>query len=386
MKKFFLIFLLILLLGGGWFYLFFRQNNQLSKSELGKPNSSKVKEEEKPQSLTVNLPSPIKNKIKTTEAIFVPEWQLNLLKSKEAVFPPLNQYQRLIYFGDDRTISQFVNWAKERQKERQSSLWFTYKVDKIPDKNAWEEIVKNKLAILKNNQLAGVVLDLEISGLKFDNLVRQINDFVQFFNEAITREGYQVSLAVYGDLFYRKRPYDLNLLVKHSDEIMIMAYDFSKSYGEPGPNFPFAGKEKYGYDFQTMINDFLNYVPAKKLTVIFGLYGYDWQVDEKKRPINQAKALTLNQIKEKFFFTSSFTSPSVDLNCRLENCLIKRDDLSKEVEINYFLPSKTPDEQGVYRLDYHIVWFEDEESVLKKQEFLKSKGINQFSYWAWGYY
>ncbi|MBI4226036.1 hypothetical protein HY612_02885, partial [Candidatus Roizmanbacteria bacterium] len=102
---------------------------------------------------------------------------------------------------------------------------------------------------------------------------------------------------------------------------------------------------------------------------------YDWLVDEKKRPFSQAKALTLNQIREKFL-----------QKCEFKNCVIKRDKYSHETEINYIISSPTPDEQLIYRIDYHIVWFEDEESVKSKTEYLTEKGISSISYWAHGYF
>ena len=42
------------------------------------------------------------------------------------------------------------------------------------------------------------------------------------------------------------------------------------------PNFPFQDKNKWGYDFQQMISDFSADIPSEKLTIIFGMYGYDW--------------------------------------------------------------------------------------------------------------
>ena len=81
---------------------------------------------------------------------------------------------------------------------------------------------------------------------------------------------------------------------------MIMAYDFHKVKGNPGPNFPLNGKETYGYDLQKMTDDFLQFVPPEKLTIIFGLFGYDWVIDDKNNALQSGEALSYLQIKQKF--------------------------------------------------------------------------------------
>jgi spore germination protein YaaH len=182
----------------------------------------------------------------------------------------------------------------------------------------------------------------------------QINKFVQSFYTAAKTDYKLFGLVIYGDVFYRKRPYDLSFLSKNADEILVMAYDFSKTIGEPGPNFPYDMGLKYNYSFKKMINDFKSVVPSEKLTVVFGMFGYGWQGNEKKAANNYCQSLTLKEIKKEF---AGFI-PGIEEACRLENGLIKRDEISKETEINYTSSSETPDEQGIYRIDYHIVWFE----------------------------
>ena len=366
---------------------------QIRKMEFSTtPNPSK-RVKEKTKGLEKNQ---LRGRGRFETTIFVPEWQINQLESVESVEisqSPLNQYQRVIYFGGEENFDIF-NKIKRLQQNFKGELWFTVKITEIPDKKNRSSIVENTVNIAKKYNLQGVALDLEINSLPTDDLVGQINNFVQDFRDRVKIEDLKLAVILYGDIFYRVRPFDVKFLAENSDEVMIMAYDFHKSYGEPGPNFPFEGREKYGYDFKTMINDFLKFVEIEKLTVIFGMYGYDWQVDEKKRPIKQAKALTLKQIKGKFLTMASWQRSNKndipffarESSCLFDNCLIKRDDLSKEIEINYVVSSKQADEQGIYRLDYHIVWFEDEESVKIKTNFLKEKGIGSIAYWAWGYF
>ncbi len=306
--------------------------------------------------------------------LFVPYWALTQDKI------PSDDYDQFIYFGIavnnqgiDKVeqgftgLERFVKTA-DASKEK---LLAVRMLDKdtnfaiLKDKSLQEKIIQQTIDLAKQNEFGGIVLDLEISSLPFASVTTQMNDFVAAFYKAAKKENLSFSLVLFGDTFYKLRPYDVVSLVKTTDHMLIMAYDFHKAKGEPGPNFPFSGKETYGYDFKTMTEDFLNIVPAERLTIVFGMFGYDWVVDENGKAIETGKSLSLFSIKEKFIN-----------NCLFKNCKVKRDEESAETKISYI------DNKG----NHHIVWFEDEESVAKKMEFLKEKGLNSIGYWAYSYY
>ena len=305
-------------------------------------------------------------------SLFIPYWSLD----NEMIDPT---YTRLIYFG----VVGGMNGLVLGNKEEENLTKFQKMVDSkktlltvrmtnsstnlavLEDKDAQNAIIKDTLDTAKKYGFSGIVLDLEISGLFADQVPGQINAFVENFYNRAHAAKISLAMTLYGDVFYRKRPYDVPFLSKHTDEVMIMAYDFHKSTGEPGPNFPFLGRDKYGYDFQTMIQEYKDRVPSEKLTVLYGMYGYDWIVDEKRRPFRQAQAVTDAQVKEKYLDT-----------CGKTNCVPFRDKDAKEQEIDY-----------VDNLSqYHIIWFEDGESVRVKTEFLKENGIGSMGYWAYGYF
>lgn len=330
----------------------------------------------------------ISQKVETykKKSIFIPSWTIGTVKIEQ-----IRKYCPLIYFGSQEKVDDFLSLFKNNVFCQ--DWYFTLKVEEIEKKENWINQLEELLNFLKEKNFTGWVLDLEISGLLSSDSQQKINQMVEIFYQQGKKANFKSYLAIYGDFFYRKRGYDLSFLVKNSDGLMIMAYDFSKSYGQPGPNFPFSGREKYGYDFQMMIDDFLNFVPKEKLTVIFGMFGYHWQVDQKERPLNQAKPLTLRQIKEKFLSLSASDldndrgkNVAKEFRCRIDNCIITRDQIAKEVEINYAIVNNQPEENGIYRIDYHVVWFEDEESVKIKTDYLKKKGINQISFWAITYF
>ncbi len=235
----------------------------------------------------------------------------------------------------------------------------------LKNSNSWQPIATSiaELAIAKG--FDGVVLDLEVGLVAFHIAPAQITGFTQALHEELQSNDLSLAMTMYGDTFYRKRPYDVKALGNIVDEMMIMAYDFHKSFGTPGPNFPLNGRAEYGYDFTTMLSDFTTLVEPGKLSVIFGMYGYEWTVDEQERPSTAGTAITVNQIEQKFYPQCSFS-----------NCQTTNDQVSAETKISYTAADGRT----------HIVWFENESSVELKKKIVEEYGVSKIGYWAFGYY
>lgn len=337
------------------------------------------KRDNKKQSLVSVSPSFVPSQLKPStvqkesKSLFVPYWSLGGEKISN------DDYDQLIYFGIGvdknginrqdsgyKKISQFVELTKEHSDKLLAVRMVDTEVNFaiLKNKEMQKKIIEEVISLSKKYSFKGVVLDLEVSSFPFSSITAQINEFVADFYKSAGQQNLKFNLTLYADTFSRMRSYDVASLSQNTDRIMLMAYDFHKAKGDPGPNFPLNGNEVYGYDFKIMINDFLNLVSAQKLTVIFGLFGYDWIVDEGGKSIKQAESLSYNQVKERFLNSCSF-----------RNCIIKRDEQSAETKVSYTAGS-----------DDHIVWFEDLESVKKKKEFLKEKGIKSISFWAYSYF
>ena len=286
---------------------------------------------------------PISGVVKSNpeNSIFVPDWSL----TDEIILN--NEYNRWIYFGGQDKIATFAGNLKDKE------LWFTLKVSDTEQLNT---LVNSFNQLNQSGQFKGVVLDLEINGIGTSSLINQINKGIANFYDQVHKQNLKLAVVVYGDVFYRKRPYDLDFINAHSDEVMVMAYDFTKSYGEPGPNFPYQ-------EFKKAVDEFLQHVPALKLTIVFGMYGYDWTLQDGK-PLGPAAPLTLNEISKKF----------LGKKCYLEKCKVSSDIQSKEKHITYT------------DVNDHQVYFEDKESTAIKINYLKEKGIGSTAYWAWGYF
>jgi spore germination protein YaaH len=265
-------------------------------------------------------------------------------------------YQGLAGFGS--RISEDESMITLRMLDTETNLAI------LDDEEAQERIIDDLLTVLDSYPAEGVVLDLEISAIPFTDVERGITEFVARLSSALHRDEYLLGMTVYGDTFYRARPYNLEVLSDSVDEFYIMAYDFHKSRGEPGPNFPLKGKDTYGYDFQTMVQDITRVVPRDAVTIVYGMYGYDWTLGPQGKPLKQARAKTVLDIQKEFY------------PCSYDDCVIVKDEKSGETKVTY------KDDEGYQ----HVLWYEDEDSVILKEQYANEQGISGKGYWTYGYF
>jgi len=307
------------------------------------------------------------------QSVFVPYWNIPTLSSNN------DEHDTVIYFGVSpdakgniihdsgyANIGPFLkNTSADKERLLTVRMLNTENNQTILDApDIQKKIIDETMQLTIDNNFDGIVLDLEMGVIPFEDTQNSISEFVSHFSNSVHDSDKTFSMTIYGDVFYRGRPYDLKTLAPHVDQIYIMAYDFHKSRGEPGPNFPLVRRSKsgggpdeidYGYDFKSMIDDFISVVPREKLTILFGMYGYDWTLGAQGKPLKAATAIPLNEIDS-------------------EGAVV--DSRSKEKYVTYI------DDDGFD----HILWFEDKESVAVKIDYLKSQGIGKVGYWVWGYF
>ncbi len=306
--------------------------------------------------------------------LFVPYWSFD----KTSEMP--DTYSRVVYFGISPgadginrsgpgylNLPVFLHITRNLSAKKYLALRMTdskenFKV--LEDKNLQAKLIAQTLTAAKEDGFSGVVVDLELQALPFDKLLGQINDFVSSFSSEARKSQLAFAETFYGDTFYRVRPFDIKTLTRSGDEVMIMAYDFHKAKGNPGPNFPLSGSATYGYDMQHMIQDFLQIVPSNKITVIFGMFGYDWPVDGKGVSQANAQPMSDHEIDQKLIN-----------NCDFSKCQWVNDAVSGETKVTY-------EDHG----QQHVVWFEDTESAAKKEQALKKYHIQSYGYWAYSYF
>ncbi|MFA9288756.1 MAG: glycosyl hydrolase family 18 protein [Weeksellaceae bacterium] len=314
--------------------------------------------------------------VATTElerTIFIPYWNIPTDADK------LTLYDRLVYFGitattdgidktDDayKGLSDFMDLEGDKSKAITLRMLDTESNTIIlEDEALQEQLIDETINILRQGDVDELVLDLEMSVLPVTDVKQNISEFTARLAKKLHASDMRLSMTVYGDTIYRGRPYDLKALANSVDEFYLMTYDFHKVHGEPGPNFPFADDNVYPYNFKDMLSDMRTYVDAENLTVILGMYGYDWTLGQQGLPLKAAKALSLKDIKAMLGET-----------CELQQCKLNKTQEGKEPSVSY------KDSDGYM----HTVWFEDEESAQEKIKYMQQQGIGSVAYWVWGYF
>lgn len=306
-----------------------------------------------------------------SQALFVPYWTL--------AASPSGDYQRFIYFGitpsttgvqlQESGYTSLHLFTQRFHTPKSKRLLAVRMVDAdvsekiLQDPALQQKIIQETITIAKENHFDGVVLDLEYNAIAFESVVTSITQFSSNFATTVTSNNLLFYQTFFGDTFFLGRPYDVKKLASMDDGIFVMAYDFHKANGNPGPNFPFSDTSD-DYTFQTMVSDFEKAVDKKKITIVFGMFGYDWTVDEKDRSTKPAVSMSTDDILQKFV-----------VHCAYKDCTVQQNN-ALETQVKYI------DGNG----NRHSVWLEDRTSVEIKKEFLQKKGINSIAFWANGYF
>lgn len=358
----FLKFFLIVLAGFGVLYTIYTNNKISFKNPVIERLLPKIS------------PAPLFISQKNEERyVFVPYWSFdkNLVTNSE---------NRLIYFGlgvdengvleNDKGFENMENFSKlvTNSKEKILAIRMTDGVTNaqiIKNREIGNKIASSAVENATKYGFESILLDFETSAFAFDSTINNISDFYTLFAEKVKDRGLKFYITLYGDNYIRARAYDVKKIGGLSDKVFVMTYDFHKSRGNPGPNFPLVDNRNYGYDLSKMISDFQKEVDNSKIVVILGYFGYDWKIDKDLKAVTSGVPLSTNEIKKEFVDGCSYT-----------NCELVRDSDSLEPSVIY------RDEDG----SDHIIWFEDQISVDKKIEYLKSRGILEIGYWAYSYY
>jgi spore germination protein YaaH len=367
-KRFFVIFILLVAILGAGSYEGLKYFRSFTRHELAQIVP------------TTSLPSPTaiptvaQSQQSEVSALFVPYWSLT---SKT---PDFSVYNELIYFGVEAnesgldtsesgytSLQKFLSQAKNVPKKTLALRMIDSSTNlKILANKSEQQMISSQVTSLATQDgFNGVVLDLEVSAIPFDSLIKQITTFTTDLGKTVHASNLSYTVMIYGDAFYRLRPFDVKAIGSGADRVMIMAYDFSKAGSSPGPGFPLSGGSTYGYDYSKLTGDFINAVPKEKLAVTFGMFGYDWPVDDSGKAKATGTAVTTKEGMDSFV-----------TNCKEKHCDWKKDDTSSEVVVNYTAKDDSK----------HVVWFQSSDSAKLKKDYLKQHGITHFAYWANSYF
>jgi spore germination protein YaaH len=179
--------------------------------------------------------------------------------------------------------------------------------------------------------------------------------------------GSTVSLDAFADSVKKPRIFDMKSLGEILDHVIIMGYDFSPLASQvAGPVAPLTGKERYGYDVTTSVNDYLSKVPSQKLLLGVPFYGYDWSTEKDER--GSAVISSTQGPKVSSYARSVETAQK-------NNSLVNFDDESKSVWFSYF------DKQNH---TWRQVWFENERSLGLKFDLVNRTNLGGIAIFALG--
>ena len=151
-----------------------------------------------------------------------------------------------------------------------------------------------------------------------------------------------------------------------------MGYDFHRPDSEKaGPVSPLNGKGVYAeYDIETMLNDYLSYLPPNKIILGLPYYGYNWVV---KEGIPNAERIPGT---DDIGFSQPQTYSAIMDTILEVKPQIKWDDLGK---VPYFI-YKSPSTNSTRE-----VYYENAESLRLKYELIRNNKLLGVGIWALGY-
>lgn len=217
-----------------------------------------------------------------------------------------------------------------------------------------KRLVNQIMTVVEREGYDGVNIDFEY--LKAADKDR-FNEFVKGLYEALQAKGksLNLSLPVKTEKADWWPGYDYGTLGKYSDFVVLMAYD--KNLVSPEP--------QSGIDWVEEVVDYaIARIPAEKVVLGIGYYGYDWSSTGKRYTVLPSK------------------------NGMTYKGILFADELSAKYGLKLSIDKKSgmafgtyTDENGVS----HQIWMENETSVDAKAKLVIRKGLKGIAIWRLGY-
>ena len=210
-----------------------------------------------------------------------------------------------------------------------------------------DKVIEHIVEITSSRNYDGINIDFE--GIDPNDREKLI-EFVCLLSSKLHSLGKEVSIDVPAKTYKTYEgwsgAYDYAKLAECADYLVIMAYDYHWSGGEPGPISPLDWYKK-------VIEYTLKVVPREKIIIGIPVYGYDWTIGKKGVGVSYKECI---EIAENY------------------NVTIKFDNISGEAVFHY------TDTSG----KKHEVWFNTAESARLCIEIAQSYGINRIAFWRAG--
>ncbi len=258
----------------------------------------------------------------------------------------------------------------DRARKNKTKIFLTFKsfnneaIKKIvTSQSSSQRFLETVLYQVNSHNLDGVNIDFEYDGGlekeirdKFSILMSSLNDALKSQNPNTA-----LNISVYVTAATISQLWDIPYLASHSDNIVIMGYDFfTPKSSSAGPIAPLSG---YSNSLSGLINNFLEQVSADKIILAVPYYAYDWTTENHNK--NAKAVLGINASILSYAEANELTTG--------KNVLWDED-------------SQTPwfsyvDQVG----QIHVVHFENIRSLGTKYDLVNKKNLRGVGIWALGF-
>lgn len=235
------------------------------------------------------------------------------------------------------------------------------------DKNATTKLVQDLVdlcnGVSKNGETRkfdGLTIDFE--NFRSSELQKGYNQFLMQLDEALTKEGKKLNVAVQPNKYFKG--YDYKAIGEVADHVILMAHDYAPkklSAFDMGigsvhtPQTPIAQVYK---DLESIMNQATGIADKEKIALQISFASTQWQTKEGK-------------VIHEYPYTPGYEQ----VNQRLAQ---------PGTKAYYDVLSQNP--YAVYTQDgiTNTIWYEDEKSVAAKESLVKLFGLGGVSYWRLG--
>lgn len=293
----------------------------------------------------------------------------------------VNQKGEIIQFGTDGTeTNEWVTFrssyfTKIREDAEKSNTKILVAIKSFDNKNI-DDLISNpytsdkfigQLAkLVKDNKLDGVNIDFEYFTDSNFPTFKHLNAFFTKLSQKLKSENpdWIISADFTASSVATDPAYDMVKLGEVIDQIILMGYDYSTTASSQAtPVAPLYSNENEP-SIDNSIGSLRGRVPFDKVVLAIPFYGYEWQ--------------TLN---DRFKSQTVPETGALATYDRVTQLVNGRND----IEINWDNKSQTPWINYIQSGANKQIYFENEQSISKKLDYIKKTGLSGVGIWAIGY-
>lgn len=228
---------------------------------------------------------------------------------------------------------------------------------------ASQDFIETVLYQVNSRNLDGINIDFEYSGIPDNKTRDRFSVLMSSLNDSLKSQGSntELNISVYATAADINQLWDIPYLSNHSDNIIIMGYDFfTPNSSQAGPVAPLSG---YGNSISGVVNSFIEKMPAEKIILAVPYYGYEWTTENKNKnsPVKDGGEVRVLSYAE-------------------------ASDMVKNKKIFFDKDSQTPwysytDDKGLS----HVFHYENVRSLGAKYDLVNKKALGGVGIWALGF-